>query len=72
MGAVRVDAHQRAVFTVREVAKILGVGRNTLYEALRRGELPALRIGRRVLIPAAWLERILSGETELHRMERTG
>lgn len=72
MKPVRVDAHQRAVFTVREAATILGVGRNTLYEALRRDELPALRLGRRLLIPAAWLERILGEENELHRMKGTG
>lgn len=39
------------VATVAEVAVLLRVSRATVYEAVQRGELPALRIGRRVLFP---------------------
>jgi excisionase family DNA binding protein len=35
---------------VPEAAKLLGIGRNTAYEAVKRGELPVIRIGRRILI----------------------
>ncbi|MQF69591.1 helix-turn-helix domain-containing protein [SAR202 cluster bacterium AD-804-J14_MRT_500m] len=56
----------RLVLTVDEVAESLGVGRNTAYEAVHRGEIPALRIGRRILVPRAALERLLkqTGEPE--------
>ena len=38
----------RATFNVREVAALLGVGRDAIYEAANRGEIPgAIRIGRR-------------------------
>ena len=40
----------------------LRVGRNSAYEAARRGELPAVRIGRRLLVPRLALERLLSGD----------
>lgn len=49
----------RATFAVKEVARILGIGSNQAYAAVARGELPALRIGGRILITRATLERIL-------------
>jgi excisionase family DNA binding protein len=39
------------VLKVREAAAILRVGRNQLYAAVARGELPAIRIGRTIRIP---------------------
>jgi excisionase family DNA binding protein len=39
------------VLTVREAAAILRVGRNQLYQAIARGELDAVRIGRSIRIP---------------------
>lgn len=51
---------ERQTVTVEEAAQILGIGRNSAYEAVRRGELPAIRIGRRFVIPKAALERLLA------------
>jgi len=39
------------VLTAREAAAILRVGRNQLYQAVARGELGAVRIGRSIRIP---------------------
>ena len=50
---------QRQTLTVEEAAAILGIGRNSAYEAIRRGEIPALRLGRRLLVPRRALERLL-------------
>jgi excisionase family DNA binding protein len=52
------------VVTVDEAAKILRLGRQSVYEAVHRREIPALRIGRRLVIPLAALDRLLAGETE--------
>lgn len=49
----------RQTYTVDEATAILGLSRNSLYAAIRRGELPALRIGKRIVIPRAALERLL-------------
>ena len=46
--------------TVPEAATALGIGRSAGYEAARRGELPTIRIGRRVLVPVVALEKILA------------
>jgi excisionase family DNA binding protein len=39
------------MLTVKEVAAILRVGRNQLYQAVARGEVRAVRIGRTIRIP---------------------
>lgn len=47
--------------TVRpdECARLLGIGRSKMYELIRSGEVPAIRIGRSVRIPVdqlrAWI-----------------
>ena len=48
--------------TVREAAKLLGIGRNLAYEGVQRGEIPAIRIGNRILVPQAGIERLLNGQ----------
>ena len=45
--------------TVEEAAKALGISRTLAYEAVRTGQLPTVRIGRRLLVPRAALERLL-------------
>jgi excisionase family DNA binding protein len=39
------------MLTVKEAAAILRVGRNQLYQAVARGEIRAVRIGRTIRIP---------------------
>jgi excisionase family DNA binding protein len=53
------------VLKVREAAAILRVGRNQLYAAIARGELPAVRIGRTIRIPTAALTDLLTNRPEL-------
>jgi excisionase family DNA binding protein len=48
------------VFTVHEVAQILRIGRISVYQAIGRGDVPSIRIGRRILIPRAALEMLLN------------
>ena len=52
---------EKLTWTVPEAAKALGIGRTAAYEAARTGQIPAVRIGRRVLIPVAALENFVSG-----------
>jgi len=48
------------VLTVREAAAILRVGRNQLYQAIARGQLGAVRIGRSIRIPKQALLDLLA------------
>ena len=49
----------KVVMTVTETALLLGIGRTSAYEAIRRGELPSLRIGRRLVVPVHALKTTL-------------
>jgi excisionase family DNA binding protein len=40
-------------------AKYFGLSRNAAYEAVRRGEMPVIRIGRLLRVPVRALERML-------------
>lgn len=53
------NAETPSVLTVAEAAKILRLAKNTCYGAIHRGELPAFRVGRRLLVPRDALERLL-------------
>jgi excisionase family DNA binding protein len=56
----------RLTLTVVETAKLLGIGRTLCYERVRSGEIPSLRIGRRVVIPRAALEKLLGDPKSLN------
>ena len=58
MSMVEVD-NDRLVLTVVEAAELLKIGRSCAYEAIRNGQLPVIRMGRRILVPRAALERLL-------------
>ena len=53
------------VLTAREAAAILRVGRNQLYQAVARGELSAIRIGRSIRIPKQALLDLLAAASPL-------
>ena len=56
---------ERRTMRVEEAAVALGIGRTTAYLAIRRGELPCLRIGRRLVVPRAAIDRLLAGTDPL-------
>lgn len=43
-------SHERITVSVREAAEMLGIGKNTMYEALHAGQVPCRRLGRRYII----------------------
>lgn len=47
--------------TVAEAAEMLGISRSSAYKCVRTGELRALRLGRRLVVPRAALEELLAG-----------
>ena len=47
--------------SVEHAGKILGYSRNTAYEAAKTGELPTIRLGRKIRVPIAALQRLLEG-----------
>ena len=49
----------RLVLSVTEAAGMLGISRGLAYELVARGELPSLRLGRRIVVPRRALEALL-------------
>jgi len=44
------------------IGRFLHLGRNAAYDAARRGEIPTLRFGKRLLVSKAALARLLAGD----------
>ena len=52
-------ATERLTITVEEAGEILGISRALAYEMARCGKLPALRFGKRFVIPRKAIENLL-------------
>jgi excisionase family DNA binding protein len=62
----------KLTYSVPEVAQLLGICRTSAYECVRRGEIPSLTLGRRILVPRSVLEQLLGltpGPTTAHDHE---
>jgi excisionase family DNA binding protein len=51
---------ERATYTIQEAADILGLSRASAYRAAKRGQIPTLRIGRRILVGRQALINVLT------------
>jgi excisionase family DNA binding protein len=53
------DTVKRLLLRPREVADLIGVSRSTAYELINTGQIPSLRIGGMLRVPAAGLEQMI-------------
>jgi excisionase family DNA binding protein len=51
---------ERLTYTIREVQKLLGLGRQTAYNAVQSGAIPVIKIGKRLLVPRSALHSLLA------------
>lgn len=58
--------------TVEEAAQILKISKYTLYELIKRGEIPAQRIGRQLRIHADVLDRYIGGGKSAFALSQPG
>jgi excisionase family DNA binding protein len=58
------EAHvmERLTVKIEEAAAILGISRNGAYAAAKRGEIPTIKIGGRILVPRLALDRMLDAK----------
>jgi len=47
-------------YTVAQAAELLGISTWSYYEGIKRGELPARKVGRRLVVPKIQLEQWLA------------
>ena len=59
-----VPTSERLTYTVDEIAALLGISRGTAYEGIRTGQIPSIRISRRILIPRRAIESLLGRDTQ--------
>jgi excisionase family DNA binding protein len=58
---LEVDVLQdRLTVTVEEAGELLGISRAHAYESVRRGDLPSIRLGRRIVVPVHRLWTMLN------------
>ena len=55
----RETADERLAYSVAEASRTTGLGRTTLYGLIASGALPSRKIGKRRLIPAEGLRRLI-------------
>jgi len=58
-GGVVSEVGERLTVTVEEAAVMLGISRTLAYELVRRGELPHLRLARRIVMSRRAVERLI-------------
>lgn len=63
------DSTETLTYTVDQAAALLGIARGVAYEAVRTGEIPATRVGRRWLVPRRRFHAWLDGSGVANRQE---
>jgi excisionase family DNA binding protein len=53
------DSERRTV-SVEEASRILGISRGAAYTHARDGSIPTIRLGKRLLVPKAALDKLLT------------
>lgn len=54
--------------SVQTAAEMLGLTRSSAYEAVRTGQIPSIRFGKRIVVPRAALNRMLSQADNCNRI----
>lgn len=69
MNVQLLDCSVPDVLTPMEAAKILHIGRSTIYNLLAEKEIRSFRIGSKILIPKSFLQEFIakSSEMDYHR-----
>ena len=53
---------QQPPYNVEQVAALLGICTNTVRTLEKKGELPSIRLGKRILFPRPPIDRLRNGE----------
>lgn len=50
---------EKLCYSIEEAADLLGISRAFAYQCAARGDIPCLRIGRRILVPKSALHQLV-------------
>ena len=59
--------HQRLTISVEEAGQLLGISRGLAYALVSRGDIPSIRLGRRIVVPRRALDHYSTSPTMPHR-----
>ena len=57
----------KKAYTVQEAAKILSLGKTTVYELIWQNKLKHIKIGRKIIIPEAAIQEFIEANTKTNR-----
>ena len=60
---------RQQTLSVEDAGKVLGISRSSAFQAVASGQLPVIRIGKRMLVSRHILEQMLGGPLESHPTE---
>ena len=55
---------ERLTYTTQEAMEKITVSRNWFYGAVKRGDIPSIKIGRKILIPKKAFDELFNGSSE--------
>lgn len=58
------------VLTVPDVARLLKIGKNNAYELIKKGDIPAIKLGRKIIVPKNSLIEFLLDEKNYMVLKR--
>lgn len=61
---------ERKTITVAETADYIGISKEQVYKMIREGEMPGVKVGRRVLIDKHSIDRWFADQEEAQLQER--
>lgn len=54
----------KRIFSVMEAAQYLGISKSLAYRLVNEGEIPAIKLGKRLLIPATAIDKLIEIKNE--------
>ena len=63
------DNVEGAVLSVDECAELLKLSRGSTYQGCLRGQIPCIKVGRRILIPRVALQKLLESASKPKKKE---
>lgn len=54
------EQQEKLTYDIEEAGRLLGLSRPSAYLAAKRGQIPTLRLGHRLVVPKAALEKMLA------------
>lgn len=54
----------KQIFSVMEAAQYLGISKSLAYRLVNEGEIPAIKLGKRLLIPATAIDKLIEIKDE--------